>query len=84
MDSATLPLCYSRYTVPTPGRRQIVAVTLALRDRRLRHVQLLGHSHREKENSDEKSLKSNASLAVVIKPKTPKASKGKINYWQIF
>ena len=27
MDQGTLPPCYSRYTVPSPGRRQIVVVT---------------------------------------------------------
>ena len=39
----------------------------------LRHVHVPGHTHPEKENSDGKSLKSNASLAVVMKSETPEA-----------
>ena len=46
-------------------------------------VELPGHTHRQKENSDGKSLKSSALLAVVMKPETPEAWKGKTNYRQI-
>ena len=34
-----------------------------------------GHTHPEKENSDGQSLKSSASLALVMKSETPKAEK---------
>ena len=39
-----------------------------------------GHTHREKENSEGKSLKSSASRAVLVKSETPEAWKGKTNY----
>ena len=39
----------------------------------LRHVQEPGHTHPEKEDSDEERLKSSASLAAVMKSETPEA-----------
>ena len=41
-------------------------------------------THRAKENSDGKSLKSSTSLADVMKPETPEAQKGRTNYWWSF
>ena len=41
-------------------------------DRSLRHIQEPGHTHPEKENSDGKSLKLSASLAVVMKSELQK------------
>ena len=60
-------------TVPPPRLRQIVAVTQALSGRWSGHVQVPGHMHGEKENSDGKSLKSSALQAVLVKSEAPEA-----------
>lgn len=72
----TIPLCYSQYTVPAPRRKQTVALTYALGDHWLGHVQLPNHTNHEKEKSVGKSFKWSAWWAVVMKP-----GKGKLLSW---